>query len=306
MNEEVHTKDIIYNSASYFLKIADFSIKMSFENIDVNNINLLASLNAFIISSSKIDDDRLFDLKITESLPNSSYSYIGTFDTGNGDTIVNRSDDEGYKFTIKDTNKNTCCELLANKNFSKCFCKLNGNINMRRFGLNNALMMTFAFAASFKETLLIHASAIRENEFGYAFIAKSGTGKSTHTGLWLKYIKGCDLLNDDNPIIRIINGIPYMYGSPWSGKTPCYRNIKTRLHAITRIDRAEKNYIEQLKPTEAFASLLPSCSTMKWDKIIYSAICNNIIHIIEKINIYTLHCLPDKNAAILCHKQIRK
>ena len=59
---------------------------------------------------------------------------------------------------------------------------------MRSFGLNDALMLIYAFAGSFRQTMLIHASCIRYNGFGYPFIAKSGTGKSTHSSLWLKHI----------------------------------------------------------------------------------------------------------------------
>ena len=101
-----------------------------------------------------------------------------------------------------------CCLLQSNKDFSDCRCALNGNYDMRCFGLNNALMLIFAFAGCHKQTLLIHASLVRRNGYGYAFIAKSGTGKSTQVSLWLKHIQGCDLMNDDNPIIRIIDGLP--------------------------------------------------------------------------------------------------
>lgn len=146
----------------------------------------------------------------------------------------------------------------------------------------------------------------RQNGYGYAFIAKSGTGKSTQVSLWLRYIKGCDLMNDDNPIIRITDGKPYIYGGPWSGKTPCYRNVKAPLGAITRIDRAKQNSIEKLPPVQAFASFLPSCSAMKWDIDIYNHICNTITKVVETTAIYTLHCLPDKEAALLCHRTISK
>lgn len=292
-------------SNTYFLKIADFTIKLFFENTNKDDIILLPSLSNFIYTD-KIENEVLFNLSVvckqTDKI--ASKISIGTFDTGNGDIIVNKLTDEKYEFFLYDVNHNLCCKLFSNKTFSKCSCQLEGDIYMRRFGLNNALMLIFAFACSLKGGLLIHASAIRENDFGYAFIAKSGTGKSTHTGMWIKAIPKCELLNDDNPIIRIINDIPYLYGSPWSGKTPCYRNIRTKLGSIIRIERSEHNFLEKLKPTEAFASILPCCSTMKWDESIYNAVCNNIIHIIRKLNIYTLHCLPDKNAAILCHEQI--
>lgn len=294
-------------STEYILNIADFIVKIFFEDKNISNIDLLPSLNIFRTECNK-NCDLLFNLSVIKLLPDISHSYkhIGTFDTGNGDTIINVYTNGDYKFIIKDIDGNICCELLTNATFSKCLCKLDGDINMKRFGLNNALMMAFAFASCLKETLLIHASSVRKDGYGYAFIAKSGTGKSTHTGLWIKNISHCDLLNDDNPIIRIIDNVPYLYGSPWSGKTPCYRNIKTELGAITRIERAANNHIEKLKPTDAFASLLPCCSTMKWDNKIYNAICNNVIKVIEKVNIYTLHCLPDKNAAIICHNQISK
>ena len=118
--------------------------------------------------------------------------------------------------------------------------------------------------------------------------------------MWLRHIPGSDLMNDDNPIVRLIDGEAWIYGSPWSGKTPCYRNIKARLGAITRIDRAKENSVDKPSPIEAFASLLPSCSSMKWDSAIYNAVCDTITKIVETGRIYTLHCLPNKEAAEVC------
>ncbi len=165
-------------------------------------------------------------------------------------------------------------------------------------------MLIFAFAGAHQRLLLIHASLVRNNDYGYAFIAKSGTGKSTQVSMWLRHIPGSDLMNDDNPIVRIIDGEAWIYGSPWSGKTPCYRNIKARLGAITRIDRASQNSVDKPAPIAAFASLLPSCSSMKWDSAIYNAICDTITKIVEMGKVYTLHCLPNKEAAEVCYKAI--
>lgn len=122
----------------------------------------------------------------------------------------------------------------------------------------------------------------------------------------MKYIDGTELINDDNPVIKICNGDIFVYGSPWSGKTPCYRNMKVRLGAITKIERAPKNSIERQIPIKAFATLLPAVSSMKWDCTIYNNICDTITHIVETIPIYTLHCQPDKEAALLCQRTISK
>lgn len=294
------------NSINHYC-IADLYIRVIFQDTAIDNVNLLPSFEPFRYSGEP--KDLFFQLVVNDTLtevPEERRKRIRAFETGNGDTIVDRLDNGGYQYIIKSLNGQICCLLQTDKDFSNCVCRLQGDYNMRYFGLQNALMMIFSFGGSRYETLLIHASLVRQNGYGYAFNAKSGTGKSTHVSLWLRYIPGCDLMNDDNPIIRIINGKPYIYGSPWSGKTPCYRNVKARLGAITRIDRAPANSIDKLSPIEAFTSLLPSCSSMKWDSDIYNKACDTITRIVETTGIYTLHCLPNQEAAILCNKTIAK
>lgn len=287
--------------------IADFDIQIAFRDTTVNGMHLLSSFKPFSICRSS--GNILFRLTVDDTLrpvPKEKRQRIRTFDTGNGDTIVDRVDDGSYQYIIKDIHGGDCCLLQCNKDFTDCRCALNGSRNMRIFGLNNALMLIFAFAGAHKEVLLIHASLVRNNGYGYAFIAKSGTGKSTQVSMWLRYIPGCDLMNDDNPIIRIIDGEAWIYGSPWSGKTPCYRNVKARLGAITRIDRATSNSIDKPNAISAFASLLPSCSSMKWDSPIYNAICDTLTKLVETGRIFTLHCLPDREAAEVCFRTVAK
>ena len=256
-------------------RIAEFGIRIIFEKKSENSMKMLPSFDPFRVDELN-DDEFLFELTV----------------------------DDDLQYIIKDINGSECCLLIADKEFRYCRCALNGGYNMRYFGLNNALMLVYAFAASTHQTLLIHASLVRQNGYGYAFIAKSGTGKSTQVSNWLRYLPGCDLMNDDNPIIRMIDGKPFVFGGPWSGKTPCYRNVKAPLGAITRIDRAEQNSIDKVGVVEAFASLLPSVSSMKWDKTIFDHICNTLTKIIETTGIYTLHCRTDKESAVICNKAI--
>ena len=289
-------------------KIAEFGVRIVFKGESENSMNMLPSFTPFRVDELN-NDEILFELTVDDSLlptPKQQRERIKDFDTGNGITIVDQLKDGGYQYIIKDIKGAECCLLIADKGFGHCRCALNGNYNMRYFGLNNALMLIFAFAGSTRQTLLIHASLVRQNGYGYAFIAKSGTGKSTQVSNWLRYLPGCDLMNDDNPIIRIIDNKPFIYGGPWSGKTPCYRNVKAPLGAITRIDRAKENSIDKVGVVEAFASLLPSVSSMKWDKTIFNHICNTLTKIIETTGIYTLHCRPDKESAIICNKVISK
>lgn len=298
-------------SQATHVRIADHSVIIEFANENTGkHMDLLPSFSPFIVNTPNeyADEETLFKLTIDDSLipiSKSKREHIGIFETGNGRIVVDAIEGGGYQYILRDIHSRNCCMLQTNKDFSKGICALTGGDDTRSFGLNNALMMMFAFRGSYFQTLLVHASLVRNNGYGYAFIAKSGTGKSTHTALWLKHIDGCDLMNDDNPIVRIINGEAIIYGSPWSGKTPCYKNTKAPLKAITKIDRAKKNSVEKLSPTIAFSYLMPACSTMKWDKVIYGNICDTVINLIESnTGMYVLHCTPEKEAALVCYDAI--
>lgn len=291
---------------SHTFRIADFNIRITFEDNTCNSISLLPSFGVFATTEKdKPDDDVLFSLTVDDSLePVRGCELIRKSDTGNGETYVYMLPNGGYKYIIKDLQQRSCCLLQTDREFRKCQCALRGDNVMRSFGLNSALMLIFAFAGAGHETLMMHASCVEYNGVAYPFTAKSGTGKSTHSQLWIKHIPGTELINDDNPIIRIIGNDVFLYGSPWSGKTPCYRNVRMRLGAVTKIKRAPANSIERLDPVKAFASLIPTCSTMKWDKTLYEKLCSIITKLVERIPVYTLYCLPDKQAAQLCHKTI--
>ena len=294
------------NNDSWF-SIADLVVKLIFKENGLNNLSLLPSFVPFKIERQS-EKNKLFELFVDDNLSpiaKDERIRIKEIDTGNGDIIVDQTSN-GYQFIIKDLKGSNCCLLITNRVFTKCQCALNGNYDMRSFGLNNAIMIIFAFAGSKQNALLVHASLVRQNGFGYAFIAKSGTGKSTQVSMWLRHLPGCDLMNDDNPVIRIIEGIPWIYGSPWSGKTPCYRNVKSRLGAITQILRAPINSVERLSPIDALVNFIPACSTIKWDERIYDEIISNITCIIETTPFYMLHCLPNKESAMVCNEAISR
>ncbi len=168
------------------------------------------------------------------------------------------------------------------------------------FSLSNALMLMYTFRTSPYDTLMTHASVIRYENEGYMFLGRSGTGKSTHSRMWLENIEGATLLNDDNPIVRVIGGNTYIYGSPWSGKTPCYRNEVVPLKGIVRIARAPYNKIHRLPALKAYASLKPSCSSMKWDMTSSDFLHKTVEKVISKVPCWLLECLPDADAARTC------
>ena len=167
------------------------------------------------------------------------------------------------------------------------------------FDIDNSLMLLYALNTARRNTLLIHASVVRLGNKGFAFLGKSGTGKSTHSRLWLTHIEGAELVNDDNPVVRWEQGHVFVYGSPWSGKTPCYKNIRAELSAIVRLSQAPENRIERLTPLQAYGSLLSSSSCLRWERSMADGVHHTVEQVIRCCPNYHLACLPDKEAVQL-------
>lgn len=172
------------------------------------------------------------------------------------------------------------------------------------FALNNALMILYALNTACMQTALFHSSTVSYQGKGYMFLGKSGTGKSTHSQLWIKNIEGCELINDDNPVVRIHDGVARVYGSPWSGKTPCYRHVDFPVGGIVQLKQATFNRIQSLKGVAAYKYLLTSVSGMRWNQQMANGIHEMENLLIATVPMWFLECLPDAEAAKLCNKTI--
>lgn len=229
---------------------------------------------------------------------------IGIFDCGGTNHAVYRTP-EGYQFLIYDEKGTLSGRLSTDDTFSQCRATLFGQEKTQRFGLGNALMVAFAFAGAHHGIILMHASVVVFRGRAYFFQGRSGTGKSTHARLWLKHFPDSDLLNDDNPAVRLTDeGHVTAYGTPWSGKTPCYRNLSLPAGGFVRLEQWPDNAIRRLPTLESFASILSSCSTMVWDKPSYDAITHTVSAIASRVPAWHLKCLPDEAAAQLCESTI--
>lgn len=168
------------------------------------------------------------------------------------------------------------------------------------FQLSTSLMMLFTYCTAHLDTLLMHSSVVRYNSLANLFLGISGTGKSTHSRLWLGNIDGCDLVNDDNPVLRIEDGKLYVYGSPWSGKTPCYRNLRVPVGAIVRLDQAPRNEITRLGGLQAYASVIAAASSIRWMRESMDKVTATVEKAVSLVPCWHLDCLPDAEAAAVC------
>ena len=212
---------------------------------------------------------------------------------------------EGYLYSIKPLDED--CEPTL---FHIRLADHRVTTNIRLEGCNPAIFrfgiwIMFGVVLAEHRAIAIHSSVIESEGRGVLFLGESGTGKSTHTRLWRENIEGAKLLNDDSPIVRIVGDEVRVYGSPWSGKTPCYKALSYPVAGFCRLSQAPENRITRLKGIAAIGALLPSAPPQfAHDGYLQDAILTTIGCTLMSVPVYHLACLPNAEAAELSHKTI--
>ena len=278
---------------SYTVAGHTFRILHQLNDIDT----LLPSYKAFKEHDESIAP--LFTITVDDSIqPCWQGERIGFFPCNAANFEVYRQEENAYQILILNENRIPCGFLQGDAMMHNLTIATRGDEEMVSFALNNALMLMYTYNTAPMRTLLMHSSVVENNGKGYMFLGESGRGKSTHSDLWVKHINGSTLINDDNPVVRISDdGTPVVYGSPWSGKRPIYKNVSYPIGGITAIEQSKHNKMHRESVPSAFGIMLSSCSTMKFDKHIHIQVCSTISKVLEKLPIYTLSCRPDEEAA---------
>ena len=171
-------------------------------------------------------------------------------------------------------------EELKHLSFDECEYLYSGSFFYEQLALFNGLML--------------HSSCVEYKGKAYLFSAPSGTGKSTHTHLWLKYLDGCRIINDDKPAIRIIDGVAYAFGTPWSGKTDENINEGVPIGGICFLGRGEN----KIKRIPGIAALKPFMdqTVRPRNKELMNNMLETLNIILSKVPIYQMTCDMSEDA----------
>lgn len=249
----------------------------------------------------------LFRVHVVPSLPEVTLPLLYRTSDGPGfPEIALWKKADGYRVEMKPLPTLPLAATMdVSAHWQEAWLKLEGKDDA--FSLNNALMLLYAFATAGLGVLEMHSSVVMKDGKGYLFLGKSGTGKSTHSKLWLTHIPGTELLNDDNPILRLMpDSTARVFGSPWSGKTPCYKVKDVPAGAVVRLSQAPYNKITRLPLVQAYASLMASASAFRPIQELADGWHRTLEGLAAILPCYHLDCLPDQEAAELCYKTVTK
>ncbi len=166
--------------------------------------------------------------------------------------------------------------------------------------------------AAFYEALLhfngfmLHSSGVVVDDYAYLFSADPGTGKSTHTGLWVKYFgeDKAKIINDDKPAIRMIDDKLYVYGTPWSGKTDQNINMRVPLGAIVFLERSDENWVKKIEPAEAIPLILQQTIRPQEQEIMIKLL-DMLDVVLRRVNLYRLGCNMSREAVEVSYNNIK-
>ncbi|MCT1530093.1 hypothetical protein M3B46_03755 [Sphingobacterium daejeonense] len=290
--------------------VADNLIRISFdESIDL--LNSLPSFKDFKVETN-LNNEAVVNIELTLKAADINLSEAKLLSDVSivwGDRFKFEEITNFYVTSVENLNsrESDVWRMISDKEFKE------SKIHVKRAELYDSNILSWMIMVAFGQrvlsnnTALIHSSVVENGEYAVSFLGKSGTGKSTHSRLWISTNEGFNLLNDDNPAVRIEGDDVFIYGTPWSGKTACYINKKRKLMSIIRLTQAKENKMDwKNKGVESLLALLPSFTAIRWNQTIFSSMLSVLENIIQRVSVGQLYCLPNPEAAELCYNEIIK
>ena len=156
---------------------------------------------------------------------------------------------------------------------------------------------------------LLHAAVVELDGRGYAFSARRGVGKSTHTELWQTRFQGhagdrykATVINGDKPLVRRApDGRFWAYGTPWCGKEGKGVNRRCSLNAICFLEQGAQNRVSVTSTADAAARIMEA-TVLPPDTEGQDRIAALVGATVRDIPALTLTCRPDMEAVEVAYE----
>lgn len=282
---------------SVTLSIANQSVVVAGEK-SFDLFRRIIGMGEFVVNEGILNDDALrivFDKQLED------IEFEPYFSVEANDTIYSFGESNGCAVVTFEDSKRRVPRFRMEQISQNYFLATEAeDPNQVRMALWYALIFSFAK----RNLFTIHASCVVFKDEAVLFLGKSGTGKSTHTKLWCDNFEGASLLNDDCPIIQIGERI-LVHGSPWSGKTHCYKKQCFPLKAVVKLKQAPENKMYQLDKQKAVAAIYRSFQPiLVKNEVFADYVFDAMSEIISNVPVYHFDCLPNVEAAMLSKKMI--
>ena len=155
------------------------------------------------------------------------------------------------------------------------------------------------------DAFLLHAAVVKVDDKAYAFTARNKKKKTTHIKLWKELLgEKALIINGDKPIIKIVDGKPLIYGTPWCGKEGYNINDCAELKSICFIERSDINSIEPFEMQFAVQKIVKQLIIPDNPESVAKLL--ELLDItLKKVDVWKLKCNMDISAAKMSYKTMK-
>lgn len=197
-------------------------------------------------------------------------------------------------------------EAHLSKDASQCtfYCKTPFT-RIFRSDLFHALQLPFLYLAQRHQMAVLHSSSILYEDKAWLFAASSGTGKSTHAGLWHSLLQ-VPVLNGDLNLLATDNDQAVIHGIPWCGSSGLADTGTHPLGGIILLRQSSEDYVEQLSEDQKRLLVLQRLISPAWNGKLYGRSLSLVDDLADQILICRLHCTPNPKAVETIRSEIHR
>jgi ABC-type molybdenum transport system ATPase subunit/photorepair protein PhrA len=157
----------------------------------------------------------------------------------------------------------------------------------------NCLRILYSFLLMKQKGFLLHASGVINNECGYVFFGKSGSGKTT-----VARLSDYMVLSDDVVVIKKYNDTFKVCATPFGGKDIEIKrkiNVCSRVCALFSLKKDQNTWFKKLTYSQAIFSLISNVICFSTELKQIEEILNLCSDLLTRSPCYEMHFLPDKS-----------
>jgi hypothetical protein len=147
------------------------------------------------------------------------------------------------------------------------------------------------------EGAVVHATGLIHRGQGWVFAGTHGAGKSTVARL-LGDRADCAVLNDDRVVVRRVDGVWRVFGTPWAGTILKASPASAPLGGILFLRHSETTAAIRLEPRGVPAAFLPRCFHPYWDRQALDGLLETTARLAREVACYDFPFAPDARAVL--------
>jgi hypothetical protein len=139
---------------------------------------------------------------------------------------------------------------------------------------------------------MVHACGLERNGCGFLFVGHSGTGKTTIAELAGPRFR---VLNDDRVVLRLVDGRPWMFGTPWHGESTRFSPLGAPVERVFFIEHADSHHTSPVTSSIASAAILSRGFPPLWSVSSMESTLSFIDDVVRTVPCRRLGFTPDSH-----------